>query len=98
MQISKASRKEIIGEVAKRAAVSKIVADQVFNKLSEVIEEKLKEGKAVNIPYIGTFYFYKKKRMISNLTKQEIPPHYQLKFRFNKLLVRYIRVITREFN
>jgi len=96
MQITKASRKEIIGEVAKRSAVGYKTADHMFNKLSEVIEEKLKEGKQINIPYIGTFYFVEKDVQISNLTKQEIPKHKQIKFRFNKDLARWIRVTSRE--
>ena len=94
-QVPKASRREIVREVAKRSAVSIQVADHVFHSLSEVVEKKLKEGKQVTFPYIGTFYFMAKKKSVSNLTKQEIPPHMQLKFKFNRLLARYVRVTTR---
>lgn len=95
-KVAKASRREIIGEVAKKSAVSRQVADHVFHSLSEVIEKKLKEGKQVTFPYIGTFYFAEKEKSISNLTKQEIPRHKQLKFKFNRLLARYVRVMSRE--
>jgi nucleoid DNA-binding protein len=98
MIITKASKNEIVGEVAKRSALKKEVVGHVYYKLAEVILDKLKEGKEVMLPGIGTFHFADKKSSISNLDKQVIPPHKQIKFRFNKLLARYIRVISREIN
>ena len=95
MQITKASKSEIVGEVAKRAAVTREVADYVFHTLSEVMLEKLKEGKEVRIPYIGAIHFANKASSISNLNGVVIPPHKQIKFRFNKQLARYIRVKSR---
>lgn len=92
----KASRKEIVKEVAKRAGITNVLANFTFNAFSTVIEEKLREGKEVTLPYVGRLWFAQKKSQISNMTRQEIPPHKQLKFRPNRDLARYIRVVSRE--
>lgn len=97
MEFGKASEKEVVKSIAKRAGVTQLLAKQVYYALSEIIEEKLKEGKEVRLPYIGTFYFKRKGAMKSNLTQQHIPPHMQLKFRFRPDLPMYIRKVTREF-
>lgn len=96
MELGKVSKSELISEVAERAGISKVLASHVYYKLSEVIEEKLKEGKEVRLPYVGVFYFHRKNEMKSNLTGQMILPHHQLKFRYLKGLARYVRIMTRE--
>lgn len=97
MEFSKATEKELVRAIAKRAGVTQVLAKLVFYSISEIIEEKLKEGKEVRLPYIGTFYFKRKKAMVSNLTHQHIPPHHQLKFRFRPDLPMYVRKMSREF-
>lgn len=96
MEFGTASRKEIVKEIAERAGLTYKTADYAFNTFSQVIEEKLRDGKEVLIPYVGRLYFAKKKAMRSNITKQLIPPHRQLKFRVNVNLARSIRVRSRE--
>lgn len=96
MDFTKARHKDIIASIADKAGVPQVLAGQVYYALSEVIEENLKAGKEVRIPYIGAFYFYKMKAMVSNLTGQKIPIHHKIKFRFRPELARYIRVMSRE--
>lgn len=95
MEFGKASRPEIIKELAERAALTKETADYTFNVLSQIIEEKLRDGKEVLIPYVGRFHFMEKAGGKSNLDGSVIPPHRQLKFRFNRNLARSIRVRSR---
>lgn len=97
MKLGKASDKEMVAAIAAKAGVTRVLAKQIYYALSEVIEEKLKEGKQIRIPYVGTFYFFERGAMKSNLTGERIAPHYQLKFRFRPDLPRYIRTMTREY-
>lgn len=96
MELGTAKNSEIVKAVAEKAGISKVLARQVFFSLSEVIGEKLKDGKQVRLPYVGAFHFMRKAPMKSNLTGELIPAHHQVKFRFHKDLARYIRTMTRE--
>ena len=96
MEFGNLPERELISAIAKRAGVTNLLAKQVYYKLSEIIEEKLKEGKSIRLPYIGKFYFYDQIERVSNLTHQVIPPHKKVKFRFRPDLDRYIRVMSRE--
>ena len=97
MEFDVTTTKEITEAIAEKAGVTNTTARQLYYAFSAVIEEKLKEGKEVRIPYIGTFHFYKQKTMVSNLTGQTIPPHRKVKFRFRPDLAMYIRKMSREF-
>ena len=96
MEFGKLSRATLISEVADRTAQPKMVIGHIYNELLEVILENLKDGKEVLLTGIGTFHFIDKKESRSNLTKQLVPPHKQIKCRMNKMLARYIRVTTRK--
>ena len=96
MEFSKSTTEEIVKGIAKEAGVSYHLARRVYYAFSQVIEDKLKEGKEVRIPYIGVFHFVDKKPMVSNLTRQYVPSHKKVKFRILPNIDRYIRVMSRE--
>ena len=91
-----ATRREIVKGIAEQAGVTHELANYVYQSFLDVVHAKLKEGKKVILPNIGVFHFVKKEKSFSNLTKQEIPPHTQIKFKLNVKLARYIRVMSRE--
>jgi len=97
MEFGVCSRKEFVGEIAKKGHITYEMAGYLFNIFSEVMEDKLRDGKEVLIPYVGRFHFPHKKASVSNMTKQEVPPHHQVKFRINRNLSRSVRTRSREY-
>lgn len=95
MEFGKTRKSEIIKMVADKTGQHKNVVGQVFYKIMDVIYDELKQGNEVNLPYLGTFHFVDKKEMISNLTKQVIPPHKLVRFRVNQGLAVFIRKKSR---
>ncbi len=97
MKVTLSSKKEIIGELAKRSHVTRELAGYVYHNLLDIILERLKKGEEINLSGIGKFKYLNKRSSVSNITKQVIPPHLQIKFKFNPKMARFIRVMSREY-
>ena len=96
MNIKKASKQRLLNKLAEETKMGPVETQFVWHKLLDIIKEELKSGSEVYMPGIGKFYLYERGPSKSNLTNQYIPRHYQLKFKPNQTLARYIRVMSRE--
>jgi DNA-binding protein HU-beta len=84
------NKTDLINMVAKDAGVSKVYAERVINKLTEVIGDELSEGKKITITGFGTFLVTKRRERIgvNPRTKEKIKipaqtlPHFRPGKRF----------------
>lgn len=96
MNIKRAEKQRLLSKLAEKTKEDKDTLGFVLDSFYEIMKEDLKAGREVYFPSVGKFYFKKRKSGKSNLTGQYIPEHYQLKFKVNGVLARYIRVMSRE--
>ena len=91
------SKVAVVSELSKAADIPVVQASFIYDLIMDIWIKKIKAGKDVILPNIGTLRQIKGREMRSNLTGQMVPPHQRLHFTTNIALERFIRINTRAY-